>query len=65
VDTKRPFITPNQKNKVQTLTAELEAAKAENERLKNSIVHLKKKAAEIAVLEGLPESTVRAILSNK
>lgn len=50
MDTKRPFIIPNQKNKVQTLTAELEAAKAENERLKNNIVHLKKKAAKIVAL---------------
>lgn len=40
----------NQNETIRSLTAELEAAKAENERLKNSIVHLKKKAAEIVAL---------------
>lgn len=40
----------NQNETIRSLTAELEAAKAENERLKNSIFHLKKKAAEIVAL---------------
>ena len=40
----------NQNETIRSLTAELEAAKAENERLKNNVIHLKKKAAEIVAL---------------
>lgn len=47
----------NQNKTIRWLTAELEAAKAENERLKNSIVHLKKKAAEIVALGEKQDST--------
>lgn len=39
--------TRNQEETIRNLIVELEAAKAENERLKNNIVHLKKKAVEI------------------
>lgn len=42
--------TRNQEETIRNLIVELEAIKAENERLKNNIVHLKKKAAEIVAL---------------
>lgn len=40
----------NQNETIRSLTAELEAAKAENATLKNNIVNIKKKAAEIVAL---------------
>lgn len=52
MNTKRPFITPKQETGalICSLMAELEKTKAELNTLKNNIVHLKKKAAEIVAL---------------